>query len=395
MIYIQSGKIPQKRHTVFKSEEGKFYYEQLFGTEGFHGISSLLYHIHRPTQIVRVGEPKNVSPKIAIEKNATPRMFKGKDVKPEDDFMDSRKILMFNGDLKMGLAKPKKSMDYFYKNGDCDELLFVHEGSGTMKTMLGNLDFEKGDYLIIPRGTIYQMDFQSENNVFLFVEANSPIYTPKRYRNEFGQLLEHSPFCERDMVAPTFVAPVDEKGEFLIKVKKEDQLWDFTYATHPFDVVGWDGYFYPYKFNIKNFEPITGRVHLPPPIHQNFEAHNFVICSFVARLYDYHPEAIPAPYNHSNIDSDEVLFYTEGDFMSRNHIDLMDFTLHPGGIVHGPHPGAMERSIGKKSTEEYAVMVDPFRPFKLTEEALKVEDTTYLTSWLEEEGNHKEDRSQE
>ena len=322
-------------------------------------------------------------------------MFKGKDVKPEDDFMDSRKILMFNGDLKMGLAKPKKSMDYFYKNGDCDELLFVHEGSGTMKTMLGNLDFEKGDYLIIPRGTIYQMDFQSENNVFLFVEANSPIYTPKRYRNEFGQLLEHSPFCERDMVAPTFVAPVDEKGEFLIKVKKEDQLWDFTYATHPFDVVGWDGYFYPYKFNIKNFEPITGRVHLPPPIHQNFEAHNFVICSFVARLYDYHPEAIPAPYNHSNIDSDEVLFYTEGDFMSRNHIDLMDFTLHPGGIVHGPHPGAMERSIGKKSTEEYAVMVDPFRPFKLTEEALKVEDTTYLTSWLEEEGNHKEDRSQE
>ena len=395
MIYIQSGKIPQKRHTVFKSEEGKFYYEQLFGTEGFHGISSLLYHIHRPTQIVRVGEPKNVSPKIAIEKNATPRMFKGKDVKPEDDFMDSRKILMFNGDLKMGLAKPKKSMDYFYKNGDCDELLFVHEGSGTMKTMLGNLDFEKGDYLIIPRGTIYQMDFQSENNVFLFVEANSPIYTPKRYRNEFGQLLEHSPFCERDIVAPTFVAPVDEKGEFLIKVKKEDQLWDFTYATHPFDVVGWDGYFYPYKFNIKNFEPITGRVHLPPPIHQNFEAHNFVICSFVARLYDYHPEAIPAPYNHSNIDSDEVLFYTEGDFMSRNHIDLMDFTLHPGGIVHGPHPGAMERSIGKKSTEEYAVMVDPFRPFKLTEEALKVEDTTYLTSWLEEEGNHKEDRSQE
>ncbi|MBS1572074.1 MAG: homogentisate 1,2-dioxygenase [Bacteroidetes bacterium] len=395
MSYIQLGNIPQKRHVVFKSEKDEYYYEQLFGTEGFHGISSLLYHIHRPTQIISVGEPKDVSPKVAIEKNATPRMFKGRDVQPEDDFMDSRKILMFNGDLKMGLAKPRKSMDYFYKNGDCDELLFVHEGEGIMKTMLGNITFGKGDYLIIPRGTIYQMEFKSEENAFLVVEAHSPIYTPKRYRNEFGQLLEHSPFCERDIIAPTFVEPKDEKGEFLIKVTKENQLWDFIYATHPFDVVGWDGYFYPYKFNIKNFEPITGRVHLPPPIHQNFEAHNFVVCSFVARLYDYHPQAIPAPYNHSNIDSDEVLFYTEGDFMSRNHIDLMDFTLHPGGIVHGPHPGAMERSIGKKSTEEYAVMVDPFRPLQLTEEAMKVEDPTYLTSWLENTSNHKEDRSQE
>ncbi|RQP14029.1 MAG: homogentisate 1,2-dioxygenase, partial [Chryseobacterium sp.] len=259
----------------------------------------------------------------------------------------------------------------------------------------GDLEFSVGDYLIIPRGTIYQIHFDGAENVLFFLESHSPVYTPKRYRNEFGQLLEHSPFCERDIEAPVFQPPIDEKGEFLIKVKKENQITDFIYATHPFDVVGWDGYFYPYKFNIKNFEPITGRIHQPPPVHQNFEGHNFVVCSFVARLYDYHPEAIPAPYNHSNIDSDEVLFYTEGDFMSRNHIDLMDFTLHPGGIVHGPHPGAMERSIGKKSTEEYAVMVDPFRPLKITEEAMKIEDPSYVTSWLEEEDHSLKDRLQE
>jgi len=395
MRYTTLGKIPQKRHTIFKSEEGNFYYEQLFGTEGFHGISSLLYHIHRPTQIKSIGKPKDVTPKIAVDRNITPRMFKGVQITPENDYLESRKVLLLNNDLKMGLAKPKKSTDYFYKNAECDELFFVHEGKGTLKTFLGNLDFEKGDYLIIPRGTIYQVELETTENVFFFLEAHSPIYTPKRYRNEFGQLLEHSPFCERDIIAPTFVEPKDEKGEFLIKVKKENLIWDLIYATHPFDVVGWDGYFYPYKFNIKNFEPITGRVHLPPPIHQNFEAHNFVICSFVARMYDYHPQAIPAPYNHSNIDSDEVLFYTEGDFMSRNHIDLMDFTLHPGGIVHGPHPGAMERSIGKKFTEEYAVMIDPFRPLKITEEAMKVEDKSYATSWLDTEENYLHDRSQE
>ncbi len=383
MHYISRGEIPQKRHTIFKSPEGNFYYEQLFGTEGFHGISSLLYHVHRPTQIKSIGNVEDVTPKVAVEKNVTPRRFQGKDIKSEKDFLKSRKILMFNNDLKMGLAKPTDSMDYFYKHGECDELYFVHEGSGVLKTMLGNLPFSKGDYLIIPRGTIYQMEFQTSENVLFFIESQSPIYTPKRYRNEFGQLLEHSPFCERDVVVPEFVPPIDAKGDFLIKVKKENQITDFIYATHPFDVVGWDGFFYPFKFNIKNFEPITGRIHQPPPVHQNFEGHNYVVCSFCARMYDYHPDAIPAPYNHSNIDSDEVLFYTEGDFMSRNHIDLMDFTLHPGGIVHGPHPGAMERSIGKKFTEEYAVMVDPFRPLKITEDAIAVEDETYKTSWLE------------
>lgn len=384
MIYQKSGEIPKKRHTVFQDENGRHRYEQLFGTEGFSGISSLLYHLHRPTQIISIGEPLDVSPKAAVEKNITPRCIKGFEAKPTDDFLESKKNLFFNNDLIMGVAAPRKSMtDYFYKNGQCDELIFIHKGSGTLKTFLGDIKFEYGDYLIIPRGTIYQFEFDTEENRLFFVESFSPIETPKRYRNKYGQLLEHSPFCERDMKFPELQKPIDQKGEFLVKVKKAGLIHPITYATHPFDVVGWDGYFYPYATSIHDFEPITGRIHQPPPVHQHFEAHNFVVCSFVPRLYDYHPKSVPAPYNHSNIDSEEILYYVDGDFMSRNHIEKGYFTLHPGGIPHGPHPGAMERSIGKTETEELAVMVDPFHPLKITQEALDMEDDSYKTSWLE------------
>lgn len=384
MRYHQIGEIPQKRHVVFKDANGKHRYEQLFGTEGFSGVSSLLYHIHRPTQMIRFDEPYDVSPKAAIEKNITPRLVQGFKAKPTDDFLEARTPLFFNNDLIMGVAAPRKSMtDYFYKNGQCDEMLFIHKGSGTMKTFLGDIPFEYGDYLIIPRGTIYQLEFETEDNRILYLESFSPIETPRRYRNKYGQLLEHSPFCERDIKVPQYKAPVDEKGEFLIKVKKAGMIHPITYATHPFDVVGWDGYFYPYGFSIHNFEPITGRIHQPPPVHQNFEGNNFVICSFCPRLYDYHPDSVPAPYNHSNIDSEEVLYYVDGDFMSRNHIERGYFTLHPGGIPHGPHPGAMERSIGQKETEELAVMVDPFHPLNLTQAALDLEDDSYKISWLE------------
>lgn len=384
MRYHQLGEIPQKRHVVFKDANGKHRYEQLFGTEGFSGVSSLLYHIHRPTQMLKFDEPIDVTPVAAIEKNITPRLVQGFKAKPTDDFLEARTALFFNNDLIMGVAAPRKSMtDYFYKNGQCDEMLFIHEGSGTLKTFLGDIKFEYGDYLIIPRGTIYQLEFETENNRILYLESFSPIETPRRYRNKYGQLLEHSPFCERDIKVPQYKAPIDEKGEFLIKVKKAGMIHPITYATHPFDVVGWDGYFYPYGFSIHNFEPITGRIHQPPPVHQNFEGNNFVICSFCPRLYDYHPDAIPAPYNHSNIDSEEVLYYVDGDFMSRNHIERGYFTLHPGGIPHGPHPGAMERSVGQKETGELAVMVDPFHPLKITQAALDLEDDSYKTSWLE------------
>lgn len=383
-IYHKLGKFPQKRHTVFKSENGNHYYEQLFGTEGFNSHSSLLYHIHRPTQVKEILQSYSVEPKIAIDKNIKSLLLQGFQVPPADDFLDSRKALLVNKDCIIGLAAPRKSLtSYFYKNADADEMIFIHKGSGTLRTFMGNIPFEYGDYLIIPRGMIYQIDFNSEENRLLYVESHAPFFTPKRYKSSSGQLLEHSPFCERDFKLPQDLETHDAKGDFIIKIKKENVLHEFVYATHPFDVVGWDGYNFPYGFSIHNFEPITGRVHQPPPVHQTFETSALVVCSFVPRLYDYHPQSIPAPYNHSNIDSDEVLYYVDGDFMSRNNIEQGHITLHPKGIPHGPAPGAMERSIGKKETQELAVMIDTFRPLMVTEEAMKIDDGKYYKSWVE------------
>ena len=383
-FYHQLGNIPHKRHTVFKKPDGGYYYEELFGTVGFDGMSSLLYHCHRPTQVKEVLESIDVMPEVAVEKNMKAYALNGFQLPPKDDFLESRVTVLMNNDCHIVLAAPKKSLnDYFYKNADCDELIFVHKGSGKLRTLLGNIEFGYGDYLMIPRGMIYQIEFNDENNRLFIVESSSPMYTPKRYRNWFGQLLEHSPFCERDLRRPTELETHDQTGDFLIKVKKEGMLHQYIYGAHPFGVVGWDGYNYPYAFSIHDFEPITGRVHQPPPVHQTFEAAGFVVCSFCPRLYDYHPEAIPAPYNHSNIDSDEVLYYVDGDFMSRNHIEQGMITLHPAGIPHGPHPGAMERSIGEKVTEELAVMVDTFKPLKVTKEALAIDAGGYHTSWVE------------
>ena len=382
--YHTLGNIPHKRHTVFKSPEGKFYYEELFGTVGFDGMSSLLYHTQRPTQVKKVLKSYSVAPVAAIEKNMKSISLKGFDLPAKNDYLESRVPVLFNSDCIIVLAAPKKSLtDYFYKNTDSDEVIFVHKGSGKLKTHLGNIDFEYGDYLVIPRGMIYQITFDTEDNRLFIVESKHPVYTPKRYKNWFGQHLEHSPFCERDIHPPYELETHDENGEFVVKVKKQDTMHEFVYAAHPFSVVGWDGYNFPYKFSIHDFEPITGRVHLPPPIHQTFETAAFVICSFVPRLYDYHPQAIPAPYHHSNIDSDEVLYYVDGDFMSRNSIEKGQITLHPAGIPHGPHPGAMERSIGQKDTQELAVMVDTFKPLMVTQQALDIQDGNYYQSWLE------------
>ncbi len=383
-IYHQLGEFPQKRHTIFKDKKGNHRYEQLFGTEGFSGMQSMLYHLHRPTQVKEILKSYSVAPKAAIEKNIKALQLKGFAIKPKDDFLESREVLLFNNDLWMGLAAPRKSLrTYFYKNADADEMLFIHKGKGTLRTFMGNIPFEYGDYLIIPRGMIYQIEFETEDNRILFVESFSPIYTPKRYKNSVGQMLEHSPFCERDYKLPGNLETHDEKGDFLIKIKKEGMMHEVVYATHPFDVVGWDGYNFPWGFSIHNFEPITGRVHQPPPVHQTFETSTFVVCSFCPRLYDYHPLSIPAPYNHSNIDSDEVLYYVDGDFMSRNNVAEGDITLHPKGIPHGPAPGAMERSIGQKETQELAVMVDTFRPLKVSEAAMAIDDGKYYKSWVE------------
>ncbi|WP_060874605.1 homogentisate 1,2-dioxygenase [Myroides odoratus] len=384
-LYHRLGSIPPKRHTIFRKENGDLYYEQLFGTVGFDGMSTNMYHVHRPTQVKEIRKQYSVAPKIAKANNIQSYRLRGFQVEPENDFLESRKAVLTNSDCTIVLAAPKKSMeDYFYKNTDSDELIFIHKGSGTLRTFLGNLTFKYGDYLVIPRGMIYKMDFDTEDNRLFIVESKHPFYTPKRYRNWFGQLMEHAPFCERDIRRPENLETYDEKGDFLIKLRKQDEIFEMVYATHPFDVVGYDGYNYPYAFSIHDFEPITGRIHQPPPVHQTFETAGFVVCSFVPRLYDYHPDAIPAPYNHSNIDSDEVLYYVDGDFMSRNDIAPGHISLHPAGIPHGPHPGAAERSIGKTVTEELAVMVDTFKPLMVTEEAMKIADEQYYQSWLEE-----------
>jgi homogentisate 1,2-dioxygenase len=383
-IYHKLGSIPPKRHTQFRKSDGGLYYEQLFGTIGFDGMSSLLYHVHRPTIIRSVNQPRDVRPVLSCPHNITPRRLMGFDVPFTDDYLDSRTPLMANNDLVLGLAAPMRSMtDYFYKNADADELVFVHRGSGTLRTQLGNIPFVSGDYLLIPRGMIHQFEFKDGENRLLYIEASSPLYTPKRYRNHFGQLLEHSPYCERDYKLPVALETHDEIGDFRIKIRKQGMMHEVVYAAHPFDVVGWDGYNFPYGISIYDFEPITGRIHQPPPVHQMFENKAFVVCSFVPRLYDYHPLSIPAPYNHSNIDSEEILYYVDGDFMSRNDIAPGQITLHPGGIPHGPHPGAYERSIGKKETAEYAVMVDTFRPLGLTDAALSIDDGRYFRSWME------------
>ena len=382
--YHKLGDIPSKRHTVFKNKNGRFYYEELFGTIGFDGMSSLMYHTQRPTQVKEILNTYSISPKAAIENNLKSMMLAGFNIEKESDFLKSRKVILFNNNCQISLSSPTKSLkEYFYKNTDSDEVIFIHKGSGKLRTFLGNIDFKYGDYLVIPRGVIYQIDFNEENNRLFIVESKSPVYTPKRYRNWFGQHLESSPYCERDLHPPNELETFDEIGDFLIKIKKDDSIHECVYAAHPFSIVGWDGYNYPYKFSIHDFEPITGRIHQPPPVHQTFETSNFVICSFVPRLYDYHPNAIPAPYNHSNIDSDEVIYYVDGDFMSRKNVDEGYISLHPAGIPHGPHPGLMEKSIGKKETKELAVMVDTFQPLKVTDYAVKIDDGKYYQSWLE------------
>ena len=385
-IYHQLGQIPKKRHIVFRKPNGKLYAEELVSTEGFSSVYSTVYHCHPPTIVKHLGEPYNVEPKIAKAKHLKHTSLIGFKIKPENDYLQSRKPVLVNDDLHISLAAPKQSMtDYFYKNSQADEIIFIHVGSGVLKTGFGEIKFEYGDYIVIPRGTIYQIHFNDENNRLFIIESFSPIRTPKKYRNNHGQLLEHSPYCERDMKLPNNLETHDQEGDFKVLIKKQGLIYPYTYGTHPFDFIGWDGYHFPYAISIHDFEPITGRIHQPPPVHQMFEAHNFVVCSFVPRKFDYHPESIPAPYNHSNVDSDEVLYYVDGDFMSRKSVEKGQITLHPGGIPHGPHPGTVEKSIGKDATEELAVMVDPFRPLMLTEDAIAIEDEDYYRSWINQE----------
>lgn len=384
-FYHRLGAVPHKRHIQFRQPNDKLYHEELVSSIGFDGIYSLMYHIYPPTRIKQMLEPIPCVDEIAnlglqpIHLKTSISEFTGK------DFLDARQVLMMNSDCKIAICNPENfTTDYFYKNGEADEVIYMHDGDGWLISPFGKLRIRKGDYVVIPRTTIYRVDFDPlVHPRMLIVESRMPIETVGRYRNELGQLLEHSPYCERDIHPPTSLLIEEEPKECVVYVKKQGAYHRFLYDTSVLDVVGWDGFLYPYTFSIYDFEPITGRLHMPPPIHQTFQSRGcFVICSFVPRLYDYHPLSVPAPYNHSNIDSDEVLFYAEGHFMSRKGIDRGSFTLHPGGLPHGPHPGTMEASLGKAETKEYAVMVDTFKPLHVTQKGLMYLDKDYPFSWL-------------
>lgn len=384
-FYHKLGNLPPKRHTQFRKPEGGLFREEVMGMEGFSGIQSILYHHHLPTKVLKVEYIEDQRPRFVDFGALRHRQLVTRDFPAAGDPVSGRQVLMGNHDVTIGLSRPVKSMDYFYRNGQSYEMWFVHEGKGTLRSQFGRLPFAEGDYVIIPYGTTWKMELEGEGHRFLVVECPSQIEPPKRYLNKYGQFLEHAPYCERDIRGPVELETFAEAGEHEVRVKVRDQLQRHIVGFHPFDVVGWDGYVYPWAFNINDFEPITGRIHQPPPVHQTFAAHNFVVCSFVPRLFDYHPQAIPAPYNHSNVNSDEVIYYVDGNFMSRKGVDRYDFTLHPFGMPHGPQPGMTEASIGKERTEELAVMVDTFRPLQLTAEALELEDERYALSWQDED----------
>lgn len=379
-FYAKCGEVPHKRHTQFRRADGELYTEEVMGMEGFSGIQSLLYHHYPPTSVSKVDTLKSEQIEWLDYGPLRGRQFKTKDFPAGGDPLESRRTLMGNSDVTLGLSRPTESSKVFYRNGQAYEVWYCHEGKGELQSQFGVNKFRPGDYIVIPYGVTWRMELEGESR-FLVIECPSQIAPPKRYRNKYGQLLEHSPYCERDITPPEFTDPIIERGDFEVHVKVRDALHLHVMTHHPFDVVGWDGYLYPWTFNIEDFEPITGRVHQPPPVHQTFEAHNFVVCSFCPRIFDYHPLAIPAPYNHSNVNSDEVLYYVDGDFMSRRGVDKYDWTLHPSGLPHGPQPGATEASIGKETTEELAVMVDTFRPLQVAKGSVEFEDEGYAYSW--------------
>lgn len=381
-FYHRIGNIPEKRHTTFYKTNGQLYYEQLMGTKGFSGIQSILYHNNPPTQVSEVKKFANINMEYIDSEVLQHQHFLTFNLPAGGDPILGRQYLMGNNDLIIGVCRPIEKMNYYYRNSEGDEVIFIHEGEGELQTIFGTLVYRPGDYLVIPIGTTYRIEPKDETTRFLIIESQNEIVPPKRYRNEHGQLLEHSPFCERDIRIPERLETNIESGSFEVRVKQNKTLYSYFFDFHPLDVVGWDGYLYPYALSIHDFEPITGRLHQPPPVHQTFAGQNFVICSFVPRLYDYHPNAVPAPYFHSNVESDEVLYYVDKNFMSRKGVTEGSLTLHPMGIPHGPHPGKIEDSIGKKETKELAVMIDTFKPLMITRHALTVEDKGYMSSWL-------------
>jgi homogentisate 1,2-dioxygenase len=383
-IYHTLGQIPRKRHIAFRKPDGGIYHEELVGHEGFTGTSSLLYHVHPPTMVKSVKRLKETEYQPDPDKTLKHRHFLTAKAKKGGSPTLDRIPLLFNADIAMLYVEPDKQDEHYYRNAQGDELVYVAKGAGVLESSYGELPYREGDYLIIHRGILhrFRMDPKVEHKL-LVMESRGHVRWPKRYRNEFGQLKEGAPYSERDIRRPSNIQTIDKKGDYPIVVKQYDGLNEIVLDHHPIDVVGWDGYFYPWAFNINDFEPIVGRVHQPPPVHQTFEGDGFVVCSFCPRPYDFDPEAVPAPYNHSNVDSDEVLYYASSEFMSRKGIEFGSITHHPDGIPHGPHPGRAEASIGAKSTNELAVMMDSFRPLRVAKQAMDFEDQKYHRSGVD------------
>lgn len=381
MRYVCLGEVPRYRHTQFRKPDGTLYPEQLFSTVGFSGPMALLYHLNLPTEVKDWEDLGDVRPTFLEAEPLRHRHLKTARMEPMGNAVTGRVPLMGNNDVVWYQALVAEQMPHYYKNAEGDEILFVHDGSGTLESMFGEIVFKPGDYLVIPRGTIWRIVFDSLPVRMIAIESHGHVTTPKRYRNWYGQFLEHAPYHERDFRPPAALTTHDEQGEFFVDVKARGRMTRYTYRFNPLDVVGWDGYVYPYAFSIHDFAPIVGKLHMPPPIHQTFEGQNFVICSFCPRVLDFHPNAVPIPYNHSNVDSDEVLYYCNDKFGSRKGIEEGSITLHPLGIPHGPQPGAVEASLGATKTEELAVMLDTFHPLYLTEQALAIEDPNYWKSW--------------
>ena len=379
-FYQKRGKIPTKRHIQFRDDSGNLYWEELISREGFSHMYSNVYHIYPPTGVEAIGKLKKIDLQAADQTHRH-HHIRTANLNSRGDAISSRIPLFFNSDVVISKAHVTDSMSILYRNGNADEVIFIHTGSGLFKSNFGDMELKPGDYLLIPRGVIWQIDVKDEMRI-LVTESSSPIETPIRYRNKFGQLLENSPFSERDFRTPDFVGAVDDSS-IEVEVKLRHGIQTYGYQHHPFDLVGWDGYYFPYIFNIKDFMPITGKIHQPPPVHQTFQANGFVICSFVPRLFDYHHDSVPAPYAHSNVDSDEIIYYVEGNFMSRKDIDEQSITYHPMGLPHGPQPGKIEESLGAKETNELAVMIDTFKPLNMTDAALSVDDEDYPYSWID------------
>jgi homogentisate 1,2-dioxygenase len=381
-FYVKCGELPDKRHTQLRDSAGALRYEELISREGFSDIYSNVYHLKPPTRMKSVGRFHAHEFSRTVEKTHRPHHWKTFDLPAKQNWIMDRQVLAYNADVKLSVVKPDSTHEaQLYRNANADELIFVQSGSGVLKTNFGNLSYSPGDYLVIPRGVIVELLPKSDDQYFLIMETGGPLRTPRRYRNNQGQLLEHSPFSERDIRIPEFQNPIDEDGEFTVLVNLNAGIQSYTYAHHPFDIVGWDGHYFPWALSIHDFMPIVGKVHQPPPVHQTFEANGLVVCSFVPRLYDFHPESIPAPYAHSNVDSDEILFYSSGEFMSRKGISVGSITYHPMGLPHGPQPGRYEASIGQQETNELAVMLDTFKPLTATQIAENIDDEDYPLSW--------------